>query len=214
MSMKLEGFLKITRDLPVIEIELLLAGISNPDPLKVQISRWEKAGKLIQLKRGIYLLADAYRKIEVYEPYIASILKRPSYLSLEKALEYYGLIPEAVKVYTSVTTKRAGVFSSPAGVFGYKHIKSSLFWGYKPLTLRRQTAFIAAPEKALLDLIYLNGIKITSDYLEGLRLQNLEQINLDTLFQYAGKFQKPGMLRAAKVIEKYVRSYNKGGKAL
>lgn len=205
--MKLENFIKITGNLPVIEIELLLAGIPNPDPLKVQISRWEKAGKLIQLKRGIYLLADAYRKIEVYEPYIASILKKPSYLSLEKALEYHGLIPEAVKVYTSVTAKRAAKFSSSAGVFSYKHIKNSLFWGYKPVTLRQQTAFIATAEKALLDLIYLNGIKISTEYLEGLRLQNIEQINLDTLFEYAEKFKKPGMLRAAKIIKKYIQSY-------
>lgn len=212
--MKFEDFVKIARDLPVIEIELLLAGIPNPDPLKVQISRWEKAGKLIQLKRGIYLLAEAYRTIEVYDPYIAAVLKKPSYLSLEKALEYYGLIPDAVKVYTSVTTKRAAVFSSSAGVFSYKHIKNALFWGYRPLTLRGQTAFIAAPEKALLDLIYLNGIGITSEYLAGLRLQHIEQINLDTLFQYAGKFGKPGMLRAAQVVKKYIQSYKEEGKTL
>lgn len=212
--MKFEDFIKITGDLPIIEIELLLAGIPNPDPLKVQISRWEKSGKLIQLKRGIYLLADAYRKIEVYDPYIASILKKPSYLSLEKALEYYGLIPEAVKVYTCVTTKRPAKFSSPAGVFSYRHIKNSLFWGYKPVTLRQQTAFIATPEKALLDLIYLKGINISTEYLEGLRLQHLEQINLDTLFEYARKFKKPGMLRAARIIKKYIQSYREEERAL
>jgi predicted transcriptional regulator of viral defense system len=206
--MKLEDFLKFTRGLPVIEVGLLLAGIPNPDSLKVQISRWEKAGKLIQLRRGVYLLADAYRQVEVYEPYIASILKKPSYLSLEKALEYHGLIPEAVKVYTSVTTKRAAKFSSPAGIFSYRHIKKSLFWGYKSVTLRRQTAFIATPEKALY------GVKISNKYLEGLRLQNLEQINLDTVLEYAKKFKKPGMLRVAKVIKKYIQSYKEGGKAL
>ena len=204
--MKLEEFIKITRDLPVIQIELLLAGVSNPAPLKVQISRWEKTGKLIQLKRGIYLLADAYRKIEIYEPYIASILKKPSYLSLEKALEYYDLIPEAVKVYTSVTTKRPAKFSSEVGVFSYKHIKNTLFWGYKAIVLRRQTAFIAAPEKALLDLVYFHGINISDDYLEGLRLQNLRQLKLKTLLEYARKFKKPGMLRAAKKIKAYIQS--------
>lgn len=212
--MKLEEFIKITGELPVIEVELLLAGMPNSDSLKVQISRWEKAGKLIQLRRGVYLLADAYRKIEVYEPYIASILKKPSYLSLEKALEYHGLIPEAVKVYTSVTTKRATKFSSPVGVFSYRHIKKSLFWGYKSVTMRRQTAFIATPEKALLDLIYLNGIKISNQYLEGLRLQNLEQINLDTVLEYAKKFKKPGMLRVAKVIKEYIQSHKEGGQVL
>ncbi len=212
--MKLEDFIKITRNLPVIEIELLAAGVPNPAPLKVQISRWEKAGKLIQLKRGIYLLADAYRKVEVYEPYIASILKKPSYLSLEKALEYHNLIPEAVKVYTSVTTKRPAKFSSEVGVFRYKHIKNSLFWGYKAITLRRQTGFLATPEKALLDLIYFNGINISNDYLEGLRLQNVSQINLETLFEYAKKFEKPGMLRAANKIKAYIQSSQEKEKEL
>lgn len=212
--MKFEDFIKIAKDLPVIEIELLLAGVPNPDPFKVQISRWMKAGKLIQLKRGIYLLADAYRKIEVYEPYIASVLEKPSYLSLEKALEYYDLIPEAVKVYTSVTTKRPAKFSTPVGIFSYKHIKNSLFWGYKAVTLRKQTAFIATPEKALLDLIYLSGIKISIEYLEGLRLQSLEQINLDTLFDFAKKFKKPGILRAAEVIKKYIQSLQNEEEAL
>lgn len=212
--MKFENFINIAGDLPVIEIELLLAGIPNPDPFKVQISRWEKAGKLVQLKRGVYLLAEAYRKIEVYEPYIASILEKPSYLSLEKALEYHGLIPEAVTVFTSVTTKRPAKFSSPAGVFSYKHIKESLFWGYKAVTLRKQTAFIASPEKTLLDLIYLAGIKITAEYLEGLRLQNVEQVNLGILSDFADRFKKPGMLRAAEVIKEYIRSYQDGEKTL
>jgi len=212
--MKLEDFIKITGDLPVIEMELLLAGIPNPDPFKVQISRWAKTGKLIQLKRGIYLLAKVYRKIEVYEPYIASVLQRPSYISLEKALEYHGLIPEAVKVYTCVTTKRPAKFSSPVGIFRYKHIKTSLLWGYRAVILRQQTAFFAAPEKALLDLIYFSGIKVTTEYLEGLRLQNVEQIDSDILFDYAKKFKKPGMLRAAQVIKKYIQSYQSGEKAL
>lgn len=212
--MKLEDFIKITADLPVIEVELLLAGIAAPDPFKVQISRWEKTGKLIQLKRGIYLLAEPYRKIEVFEPYIAAILEKPSYLSLEKTLEYHGLIPEAVKTYTSVTTKRPAKFSSAAGVFTYKHIKNSLFWGYKSVTVRKQTAFIATPEKALLDLIYFHGLKISTDYLQGLRLQNIEQINLDVLFEYAKKFKKPGMLVAAEVIRKYVQSHKNKEKAL
>ena len=204
--MKFEDLLKISEHLAVIEVELLLAGIPNPNPFKVQISRWEKAGKLIQLKRGIYLLAEPYRKIEVFEPHIAAILEKPSYLSLEKALEYHGLIPEAVKTYTSLTTKRGIKFSSAAGVFSYKHIKNTLFWGYQSVTVRRQTAFIATPEKALLDLIYFHGLKISNDYLEGLRLQNIGTVNLDVLSEYAKKFKKPGVLAAAEVLKKYIQS--------
>lgn len=212
--MKFEEFVKKSGKMPVIDVENLLSGVSDPLPLKVQISRWVKAGKLIQLKRGFYLLAEAYRKSDICEPYIASILKVPSYISLEKALEYHDLIPEAVTVYTSVTTKRQGRFVSKIGIFDYRHIKRPLFWGYKSVVVNKQTAFIAFPEKALLDLCYLNGMRISQDYLEGLRLQNMEKINVDRLFQFAKKFKKPGMLKVAKEIEKYMNSNTKSEKAL
>lgn len=212
--MKLGEFIKITGNLPVIDSEILLTGASGPEAIKVQLSRWKKSGKLIQVKRGIYLLAPSYRKVNVYEPYIASLLKKPSYISLEKALEFHGLIPEAVPVYTSVTTKRPGRFVCEIGVFDYRHIKNSLFWGYKSVTVDNQTAFIAHPEKALLDLVYLKGMKINLSYLEELRLQNVERINLNKLSEYAKKFKKPGMLSVAKTIIKYINSYKDKEKTL
>lgn len=212
--MKWADFIKITGSLPIIDVEILLAGETNTSQARVQISRWHKEGKLIQLKRGLYLLSEAYRKIEIWEPYIASFLKKPSYISLEKALEYYDLIPEAVTVYTSVSTKRQGRFVSKAGIFDYRHIKNSLFWGYESITIHKQTAFMALPEKALLDLIYLNGLNIQQEYLEELRLQNVEKINIDRLFEYAEKFQGPGMQRAAKVIKKYISEYKETEKTL
>lgn len=212
--MEWERFLKITGKFPVIDTENLFAGISNPDSIEVQISRWKNAGKIIQLKRGMYLLAEPYRKIEVYEPYIAAILKRPSYISLEKALEHHNLIPEAVTIYTSVTTKRQGRFVSKAGMFDYRHIKESLFWGYKSLTVNKQTAFIASPEKTLLDFFYVKRLKISLDYLQELRLQNVEKINIEKLFECARRFKKPKMLQVAEVIKDYSILYSKGEKVL
>lgn len=204
--MKLEELVRKFGNLPVIETETLLTGILDPRSMKVQISRWEKAGKLIQLKRGAYLLSETYRKTSVFEPFIASILKKPSYVSLEKALEYYDLIPEGVNVCTSVTPKRPGEFSSKGGRFSYQHIKLSLFWGYVSVTLNNQTGFMASPEKALLDFLYLKRLKITPEYIQELRLQNLEQINLDKLFEYAKKFKKPRMLRLSKLVQKFIQS--------
>ncbi|MFV1977370.1 MAG: hypothetical protein ACC651_16625 [Candidatus Scalindua sp.] len=214
--MSWEEFLRITGNLPVIDTENLFAGVTDPASIQVQISRWKKAGKIIQLKRGIYLLAETYRKIEVYEPYIAAILKKPSYISLEKALEYHNLIPEAVTVYTSVTTKRPGRFVSISGVFDYRHINGFLFWGYNSLTVNKQTAFIASPEKALLDFFYLKlkGVKISLDYLMELRLQNLEKINLDKLSEFARRFKKPRILYATEVTREYIASYKEGEKEL
>ncbi|MCK4796813.1 MAG: hypothetical protein KAT05_05485 [Spirochaetes bacterium] len=212
--MNFKKFIETVNNLPVIDTELLFAGISNSGAIKVQISRWKKTGKLIQLKRGIYLLAEPYRKINVFEPYIASLLKRPSYISLEKALEYHGLIPEAVNIYTSVTTKRQAQFINETGIFNYRHIQTALFWGYKSLQVDKQTAFMALPEKGLLDLLYLNHINISLDYFEELRLQNVENINFNRLFEYARRFNNTKILNAAKIIKEYAQSYQQGEKIL
>jgi predicted transcriptional regulator of viral defense system len=192
--------------LPVIDTENLLVGGADPAVVRMQVSRWTRAGKLIQIKRGIYLLAPEYRRTELYEPYLASILEKPSYISMEKALEYHGLIPEGVPVYTSVTTKRPCRHISPAGTFDYRHINSRLFWGYYSITVRGQTAFMASCEKALLDLIYLKGMKISVEFLEEMRLQNIEKIDPEILGRYAAKFLKPGMVRAARLITEYLAS--------
>lgn len=212
--MKWNELLKIAADLPVIETEHLFVGASDPKTIEVQVSRWAKAGKLIQLKRGVYLLAQPYRKVDVFGPYIASVLKKPSYLSLEKALEYHNLIPEAVPVYTSVTTKRQGNFASKFGTFDYRHIKNSLFWGYNSVRFKEQTAFIASPEKALLDFLYLKEVDVSWEYVKELRLQNLGKVNLGKLIKYAKQFKKRRILQAAELIKKYSIDAKKGERAL
>lgn len=212
--MKFDEFLKRVEKLPVIEAEALSVGSASPVKLRVQLSRWSRSGKLIQLRRGVYLLSKRYRKIEIFEPYIASILKKPSYVSLEKALEFHGVIPEAVPVYTSVTTKRAISFSSEAGRFSYQHIRKSLFWGYGSVTMNKQTAFIAAAEKALLDLIYLKAKNVSPEYVDELRLQNIGKIGMKRLREFAARFNKPKMLRAAAMICEYIKSHKEREKRL
>ena len=73
---------------------------------------------------------------------------------------------------------------------------------------------MATAEKALLDLFYLKHIDVTLDYLKGLRLQNVENINMTKLFEYARRFKKPGMLKHAKTIGDYLEDYKDGEKVL
>jgi len=212
--MRFDNFINLVKNLPVIDTESLLTGNADLESIGVQISRWQKAGKLIQLKRGTYVLSERYRKIEVFEPYVASILNRPSYLSLEKALEFHNLIPESVTVYTSVTTKNPVRFNTKLGIFDYRHIKPDFFWGYESVTVKKQTAFVASPEKALLDLLYLKQIRFSPAYLKELRLQNVEKIRIDKLLKYARRFNKPRLLYAAELIKDYINSFWKDETAL
>ncbi len=212
--MEFNDFLKKVQALPLIDTRILTTGLTDVSAVKVQISRWEKSGKLIQIKRGIYLLAEPYRKIKASELYIAGVLKSPSYISLEKALEYHGLIPESVAVFTSVTTKRPTLFKTAAGVYDYRHIKPSLFWGYTSLVLEGQTSFMATPEKALMDLFYLRQAEVPMEYLNELRLQRVEGINQKRLAEYALRFQKHGIIRTAGLVQKFINDHNRDVKEL
>jgi predicted transcriptional regulator of viral defense system len=212
--MKWEEFLQSVKGLAVIDTENLLAGIVDQRAVKVQISRWIKAGKLVQLKRGMYILKEPYRRIEPFMPYIASLLKSPSYVSLEKALEFHGLIPEAVRVYTCVTTKRPGYFESKAGRFSYQTIKKPLFWGYFSVTQNGQTGFMAEPEKALLDFFHLKRLEITPEYVYELRLQNTEIIRKTKLLAYARRFNKPKIIKTAQLVLNLINEERKAQKRL
>jgi predicted transcriptional regulator of viral defense system len=202
--MKFNEFLKKYQNFPILNGKVCLTQEQDPDSLRVQMSRWVKAGHLIPLKRGIYLFAPHFQKV-VPSPYlVASVLTSPSYVSLEKALEFHGLIPEAVFTMTSVTTKRPGLFETPLGKFEYSHVRSCLFWGYSSVTFNGQMGFMAHPEKALLDLIYLRSPRLTTHYLDELRLQNMEKIDTNKLLKDGRRFEKPGMLRAAETLVKYI----------
>ena len=211
--MKFDDFIGHIGGLSCIDTDVLLAGQTNPGPFKVQLSRWTKSGKLIQLKRGVYVLNQPYRKFEISELAIAAVLKKPSYISIEKALEYHGLIPEAVYTITSVTTKRTTAYETELGNFDYRHIRPSLFWGYETVRHNNHTAFIACAEKALLDLFYLKNVPVSFEYIDEMRLQNTGKICLSRLKQYARKFDKPKILKTANALCKYFEN-KKSGKNL
>jgi predicted transcriptional regulator of viral defense system len=203
--MNWENFLKKVRTLPIIDTKGFYPGIDDPASIEVQITRWMKDGKIIQLKRGLYLLSEAYRKIEVFEPYLAYMLKNPSYISLEKAFEYYNLIPESVSVYTSVTTQRPGRFKSEIGIFDYRHIQESLFWGYKSVKVNNQTGFMASPEKAFLDFFYLRKGALSINFISEMRLQNLDKIDMKVLLNYAQRINKPRLIKFAELLKEYIK---------
>jgi len=212
--MEFYSFLHKVQGFPLVDMRVFPPTERNSLSLKVQLSRWVKSGKLIQLKRGLYLLAEPYRKTSPSEFYIASVLKSPSYISLEKALEYHGFIPEGVTVFTSVTTKRPENLETPVGRYDYSHVKPSLFWGYTSLNLSGQTAFMATPEKALLDFFYLRHVKVSLDYLKELRLQNVKNIQLKRLAEYACRFKKKNLMQTVELVRQYIKEELKGVKRL
>jgi predicted transcriptional regulator of viral defense system len=93
---------------------------------KNNLSRWVKEGKLVRLRNGFYSFPE-YLNESGSQMYIANRIYRPSYISLQTALSFYGIIPEAVTNVTSVTTLKTAEFENRFGTFSYKTIQPRLF---------------------------------------------------------------------------------------
>lgn len=198
--MKWDEVLKLFKNQPIIETFMLGSDPKELPKIRVQISRWVNFGRLIKVRNGIYALSDAYKASAVNKEYIATFASRPSYISLEYALAGYGLIPERVPNITVVTTKRSEKLKFSGNYFIYKHIMPKLFWGYIPKGEKNFEAFYAEPEKAILDIFYFTSGSLNRAYMEEMRFQNLEILNAEKLMKYAGRFDRPRIIRAAKLF--------------
>jgi len=204
--MKWESLLTLIGNEAVFSSALLLAGEVSARQVRLQVSRWVKAGRLIQLRRGVYALAPAWRRIEPHPFLVANKIQRGSYVSLQSALAFHGVIPEHVPVVTSVGPGRPETVQNPLGTFQFNHVTEGLLFGYtrlelarEPSSVRRQFAFVASPEKALLDLVHLTPGADSPDYLRELRLQNADAMNTQALHGLAERSGKLKLVRAARI---------------
>ena len=169
--------------------------------------RWVKQGKLIRLRQGYYTFPSCKGNGDT-PFYFANKLYAPSYVSLQSALSFYGMIPEGVVHITSVTARKTASFDNPIGEFIYRSVKPALMFGYtsetSPLT-KNWSMLLATPEKALLDFLYLNPQYNSKEELQELRLDidfMQEELNMTRFEEYLDRFR-------SKVLEKRV-SYLKG----
>jgi predicted transcriptional regulator of viral defense system len=196
--MVFEAFAKQMRPFGnLFDSSLALPFYASPQQAQRQLSDWTRSGDLLQLRRGIYAFPPPYEYEDPHRYRIANRLVRPSYVSLQSALSYYGLIPEHVASLTSVTTDRPIKLRNEFGRFMYRHIKTEFFYGFRYRQISNsQSAFIATPEKALLDLIYLTPHADKEAYLQTLRLQNLEVLNTERLHRLVERANQPKLRRA------------------
>jgi len=195
--MRFEQFAARTRPFGIFESSLVMPFYESPQQAQRQLTDWTRAGKLLQLRRGLYAFPPPYVGERPMSYVVANRLVQPSYVSLQAGLSYYGMIPEHVPVVTSVTTGRPQKLSNDFGRFWYRHIKTDLFFGFQYwLVTNTQYAFIATPEKAVLDLIHLTPDGDNEAYIRELRLQNLEVVNIDRLRQFVAYANKPKLKRA------------------
>ncbi len=198
--MKFGELLEIVADEPVFETGLLLAGSVDAVNLRRQLSRWTRAGRLLQLRRGLYALAPPWQKEQPQPFLVANRLAPGSYVTSLSALAFAQAIPQFVAEVTSCTGGRPRTWHTPLGRFSFRRMKPSLRFGYRRIALgARQQALVAEPEKALLDLVYLHPGGDDAAYLEELRL-NFDILRPERLEGFARRCAVPKLLRAAARI--------------
>ena len=189
----------------------VLHGYKRPND---KISELIKSGDLIPLKKGLYI-AGIKTDLTGPEPFlIANHLWGPSYVSLESALSYWGLIPERVYEVSSITMKLSKKYKTPTGRFSYRFMPSPYYsFGIKSIELSpKQVVRIATPEKALCDkIITTTGLTLrspiqTRNYLlEDLRLdpEILRKFNRKEIKSWIAAAPKKESLRMlVKTLEK------------
>lgn len=159
--------------------DVLASDLKDYKSPRQKIIELEKQGKIIRLKRGMYVVSPQITKKAISTELIANHLYGPSYVSMESALGIYRLIPERVFNTISMTLKRSRTFKNRFGQFKYIFCPANYYSIGISQIIRKDYAFlIASPEKALCDLIIytpklqLRSIKSLQTFLE-------EDIRLD-----------------------------------
>jgi hypothetical protein len=171
-----------------------------------KVSRMLKCGDLLQIKRGLYILPPKFGG-EIEPGVISNLIYGPSYVSLEYALSFWGLIPERVHEVTAMTNKRNKYFRTPLGAFSYKYINTAKF--SPGVTLIKSEAqfqlsgkqsiffLIATKEKALCDKLAtvreIRGEADVADYLKSdLRIdpEAIAGLNRQTLKKIGNTYNK------------------------
>lgn len=195
---------------PAFRLEDLRPGGNSLAHELVQLSQWVKENRLLRLRRGLYAFPEEERNAKLSSLWLAGQLYFPSYISLEFALSQYGLIPEAIARVTSVTTLKTKMFQNAVGIFDYKKVMPYYFFGFKTRKTPEGLSFwMADPEKAILDFIYLSIPKSTPIHedllIHSYRLQNLEQLQQKQLKNYISRFNNQRVQAAGKILLKLLK---------
>lgn len=203
--MNFQEFKQKTEELPLFEtreLRLILGSDFTATTLN-NLKNWMKKGYLTMLRRGLYVISETTKNTDTM--LFAAKIYSPSYVSLEMALGFYGIIPEAVFTVTSVTTKKTKKFKTPVGSFSYQKIKKGAFGGFETKKQKGISFNLALPEKALVDFFYLNRNILNGEreQFQGYRFNEDFKFNAKKLVDFAKAFQNKKVLFLTRSFIKY-----------
>ncbi|KKP46353.1 MAG: hypothetical protein UR39_C0011G0005 [Candidatus Woesebacteria bacterium GW2011_GWA1_33_30] len=120
---------------------------------------------LISIEKDKYCIAG--KNINSFK--IANFLYQPSYISLETALNYWGILSQFPFEVASITLKKSVTKKFDGKVYVFSHISSK----YYGMFTKKDGMLIALPEKALFDQIYFAS--------KGIRLINFNEYDLKNI---------------------------------
>jgi len=166
------GYEEISR---VLEISLESARLSA--------HRYTKQGFLIRIKRNIYILRERWNQMDIMDKYqIANLIQVPSYISLMTAMEYYQLTTQFQQdFFESIAVKRTKEIEIEKNIFNFTKIAAQHYFGF----VKEQDFFIAIPEKAFLDAIYLMSLGRYNFDLESI---DFSKLDIEELLRMAANF--------------------------
>ncbi len=199
-------FKEIVKELPYFETKELrvILGDKFTDTMLINLKNWVNKGYLIMFRKGLYAIADTLEEVDAM--ILATKIYSPSYISMETALSFYGIIPEAVFTMTSITTRKTKNFKTPVGNFSYQKIKKESFGGFETRTKNKISYNLALPEKALVDFFYLNKNIMDGSYkqFEAYRFNSDFNFDAKKLLSFASIFHNK---KVSLLTNKFVKYY-------
>jgi hypothetical protein len=191
------------------EVENLIDGTRDSRYSKVK--RMLAQGKLLHIKRGLYCITDEIGYFKKPHPFeLAQYIYGPSFISLESALSYHNLIPEAVYTTTSATGKRFKEIKTPLGHFSYQQVPlKDLYTEVALIKDNENTFFMAKPWRAICDYIYCHRKNWYSldPLIKSLRInvENLPHLRHEEIQLLDEYYHQNRMSRFLKNIQKEIK---------
>jgi len=157
--------------------------------LYVTLNRMVTYGVLTRLRRGVY-------QVTLRTPDLARIANQlvyPSYLSFESALSRYGILSQVPYVLTFATSQRSRRINLGETEVAFRQLKRELFFGY----ILEHGLYVAEPEKALLDQLYMMTRGLSSLALDELDVSPLDR---ERLRSYAARFPAAVQITAQRMF--------------
>jgi len=166
----------------------------TPESARVTANRYVGQGILLRVKRNLYVLRDRWDALTLEEVFaMANMVQVPSYISLMTALGYYEITTQVQRDFIeSVAVKRTKKISVLDTAMNFTKIGQGLYFGF----VKEKNFFIATPEKAFLDAIYLMSL---ARYNFDLSSVDRDKLDMAKIKAVAGKFPQ----KTREVLKKH-----------